>query len=184
MRSIVEAKSVKYLAGLRLEAVATEVLVLFLHLAERRQDSIHVVGFRRIGHLVLERFELVMQDAEAAAAGDRFVEDRSTRHLLDVLPEVADGDLLRHRHVTLVRRLFPDDHPEERGLAGAVRADEPDLFTGVELERGIDKQDLAAVLLAHAGERNHTSNSPRPTRTASPPTRTRLISRRSPSIEM
>ena len=49
----------------------------------------------------------------------------------------------------------PDDHPEERRLAGAVRADEADLFAGVELERGVDEEDLPAVLLADLGERNH-----------------------------
>ena len=134
---------------------------------------------------MLQRFELVMQDAEPAAAGDRFVEHRSTRHLLDVLPEVADGDLLRHRHVALVRRLFADDHPEERGLAGAVRADEPDLLTGVELERGIDEQDLPAVLLARRGRAKSHEQLPSPDEdgfSADPHATDRR--RRSPSIEM
>ena len=96
-----------------------------------------------------------MQVAEPSAAGDRLVEHRSAGHLLDVLPEVADGQLLRHDHVAVVRRLFADDHAEERRLAGAVRADQPDFLAGVELERGVDEQDLLAVLLADAGEGNH-----------------------------
>src|SRR5262245_46643834 len=69
-------------------------------------------------------------------------------------------------------------------LTGAVRADESALLTRVELERGIDEKHLTAVLFAHTRERNHTSTSPWPTSTASPPTRTRVIARRSPSIEM
>ena len=48
-------------------------------------------------------------------------------------------------------------------------------FSRIELEGGVDEQDLPAVLLAHARERDHTSSSPRPTSTASPPTRTRSI---------
>ena len=35
--------------------------------------------------------------------------------------------------------LLADDHAEERGLAGAVRADEADLLAGIELERGVDE---------------------------------------------
>ena len=81
-----------------------------------------------IGHRVLQRFELVVQVADAAAAGDRLVEHRAARHLLDVLAEVADRQLLRHRDVAFVGRLLADDHAEERGLAGAVRADEADLL--------------------------------------------------------
>ncbi len=106
-------------------------------------------------HRVLQRLELVVQVADAAAAGNRLVEHRAARHLLDVLAEVADRQLLRHRDLALVGRLLADDHAEERGLAGAVRADQADLLAGVELEGGVDEEDLPAVLLADAGERNH-----------------------------
>jgi hypothetical protein len=94
----------------------------------------------------------VVQVAQAAAAGNGFVEHGPPGHLLDVLAEVADGEALRHRHVALVRRFLAHDHPEERGLAGAVRADEADLSPGIELKRGVDEEDLLAVLLADFGE--------------------------------
>ena len=61
-------------------------------------------AFAGIAHRVLQRLELVVQVAEPAAAGDRLVEHRAAGHLLDVLAEVADGQLLRHRHVAFVRR--------------------------------------------------------------------------------
>ena len=51
--------------------------------------------------------------------------------------------------------LLADDHPEERRLARAVGADEADLFAGIELEGGVDEEDLPAVLLADARERDH-----------------------------
>ena len=79
------------------------------------------------------------------------------RHLLDVLPEVADGEPLRHGDVAFVRRFLADDHPEERGLAGAVRPDQADFLARIELERRVDEQNLLAVLLADVGERNHGS---------------------------
>ena len=145
---VVETESVKNFPRLRLETVTAQVLVFLLHLAEPGQNAVHVVRFRGIGHVVLQRFELMVEDAEPAAAGNRLVEHRPPRHLLDVLPEVADGDLLRHRHVALVGRFLADDHPKERRLSGAVRPDQPDLLSRVQLEGCIDEQNLPAVLLA------------------------------------
>ena len=131
------------------------MVVLLLHLAEAREDAVHVVGLRGIGHRVLQRLELVMQVAEASAAGDRLVEHRAAGHLLDVLPEIADGHPSGHRHLALVRRLLADDHPEQRRLAGAVGTDQADFLAGIELKRRVDEENLPAVLLADAGEGNH-----------------------------
>ena len=93
---VIEAEPVEHLARLRFEAVAAQVFVLLLHFAEAREDAVHVRGTIGVGHRLLESFELVMQIAQPAAAGNRLVQDRTTRHLLDVLPEVANGQLLRH----------------------------------------------------------------------------------------
>ena len=154
---VVEAEAVEHFAGLALERVAAEMLVLLLHLAEAGEDSIHVVARARDPPCAwLQRFELVVQIADPAAARDRLVDHRPPRHLLDVLPEVADRQLLRHRHVAVVGRFLADDHAEERGLAGAIRADEADLLARIELKRGVDEEHLAAVLLADAGERDHS----------------------------
>ena len=54
-----------------------------------------------------------------------------------------------------VGRFLADDHAEEGGLAGAVGADEADLLAGVELEGGVDEDELLAVLLVDVGKRNH-----------------------------
>ncbi len=82
----------------------------------------------------MEGFELVMEVAGAAAAGDGFVEDGAALHLFDVLAEIADGESLGDGEFAFVGELFADDHAEESGLAGAVGADEADLLAGVELE--------------------------------------------------
>src|SRR5262249_34212468 len=104
---------------------------------------------------VIEPFELVVQVADAAAAENRLLQHRTPRAFLDVLAEIAYGQLLRNRDLAFVRHLFADDQPEERRLSGSVRADKPHGFPGIELERRVDEQDLLAVLLADAGQRNH-----------------------------
>jgi hypothetical protein len=104
---------------------------------------------------VVELLELVVQVADPAAAGDRFVDHRSTGHLLDVLPEVADRQLLRYRHFPLVGSFLTDDHAEEGGLPGAIRADEPGLLARIELEGRVDEEHLASVLFADAGKGDH-----------------------------
>src|SRR6185312_9702338 len=152
---VVETQAVKNLARACFERVAAEMVVLLLHVAEARQDPVHVVCARRIGHRLLQMLELVVQFAEASAAGDRFVEHGSAGHLLDVLPEIADGQLLGNRHVALVRLFFAGDHAEQGRLAGSVRTDEADLFVGVQLKRGVDEENLATVLFADSVERDH-----------------------------
>ena len=72
-----------------------------------------------------------MQIAEPSAARDGFVEHRSPAHLFDILPEIADGELLRDRDLPVIRGLLADDHPEQRRLASAVGTDEADLFPGL-----------------------------------------------------
>src|ERR1043165_8386297 len=64
------------------------------------------------------------------------------------LVDVAEMHALADRDGALVRRLLPGDHPEQRGLAGAVRTDHADLFAFVEGGRGLDEKDVVAVLLA------------------------------------
>ena len=98
-----------------------------------------------------------MQIADAAAAENRLVQHRAARAFLDVLPEVADRQLLRDRNLALVGHFFAGDQAEQRRLAGSVRADQADGLSGIELKRGVDEKNLPAVLLADAGQRNHAT---------------------------
>jgi hypothetical protein len=93
---VVEAEAVQHLLGARLDLVAAEVLVLALHLAVALEDAVHVVGLVGVRHVALQLFELVVQFADLAAAGDRLVEHRAARHLAHVLAEVAEREALRH----------------------------------------------------------------------------------------
>ena len=57
--------------------------------------------------------------------------------------------------VAFVRFLLAHDHAEQRGLAGAVGANQADFFAGIQLERSVDKDQLLAVLLIDVGKRDH-----------------------------
>ncbi len=155
---VLEAEPVQHFARLRLQRVAAEMLVLLLHFAETFEDAVHVAGLLGIFHGVLQALEFVVQIADAAAAGDGFVEHRTARHLFHVLAKVADGELPGDRNVALVRHFLAHDHAEKRGFAGAVRPDQADLLARIELERGVDEDQLLAVLLVDTGERNHRNS--------------------------
>ncbi len=126
------------------------MVVFLLDLTEALEDLVHVIGAIGVAKCVLKVGELVVQIAQPPAAGNGLVQHRASGHLFDVLAKVADGQLLRHEDFAVVGVLLAGDHPEERGLARAIGTDEPDLFTGIELERGVDEENLAAVLLADA----------------------------------
>jgi hypothetical protein len=104
---------------------------------------------------VLKIFELMMQRAEAAAAGNRFVEHGTAGHLFDILSKVADRHFPWDRHFPVVRCFFADDHAEQRRFSRAVGPDEADLLAFVQLEGCVDEQHLSAVLLADFRERDH-----------------------------
>ena len=57
----------------------------------------------------------------------------------------------------LVGCFLTGDQPEDRGLAGAVRADQAGPVTGQDLEAGVPKQDAVAMLAGDIDEMNHES---------------------------
>jgi hypothetical protein len=57
--------------------------------------------------------------------------------------------------LALVGVLLARNHPEQRRLAGSVRADEADLLALLECGGGLDEEDLVANLLADVVETNH-----------------------------
>ncbi|MGC4009573.1 MAG: hypothetical protein QM805_11650 [Pseudomonas sp.] len=79
--------------------------------------------------------------ADRPGAVHHFGHRRSARHLADILVEIADGDVLLDRDLTLVGLLLAGDHPEQRRLAGAVGPDQPDLLPPVQRRRGLDEEN-------------------------------------------
>ena len=143
-----EAEAVQHLASARFELVPAVVLILLLHfpVASERLFIVKVL---------LQLDQLVMQIAETSAPRDRLIEHRPPAHLVHLLPEVPDRELLRNTDRAVVRRFLAADHPKQRRLPRAVRPHEPGLFAGIELKRRLDEEDLLAVLLADVGEGDH-----------------------------
>ncbi len=129
-----------------LQRVAVELLEARLHLAVAGDDLVHVVGARRIGHRGLELLQLGRDRADRARAVHHLGHRAAARHLADVLAEVADGDAAIDRDLALVGLFLAGDHPEQRGLAGAVGADEADLLALLERRGGLDEENLVADL--------------------------------------
>ena len=117
---------------------------------------VHLVGAVGVGHGGLELLRARPPTALTGPAPSITSADgAAARHLADVLAEIADGDAAVGRDLALVGLLLAGDHAEQRGLAGAVRADEPDLLAPLERGRGLDEEDLLAVLLADLVEADH-----------------------------
>ena len=152
---LAEAEARQRLARPAVERIAVEFLETVLHLAIARDDVVHLVGAIRIGHRGLEFPQLGRDDADGTGAVHHLGHGAAARHLADVLAEIADGDAAIERDLALVGRLLARDHPEQRGLAGPVRADEADLLALLEGRGGFDEEDLVADLLADVIETDH-----------------------------
>jgi hypothetical protein len=89
-------------------------------------------------HLVLD----LLQTTKRSEC--RFM-DRRARLEVDVLVQQAELYSARAHNVTAIRCLIASDETEDRALASAVAANEPDVFTGVHLQRGAAQDILSAV---------------------------------------
>ena len=150
-----EAEAGQDLARARLERVAAELVEAGLHVAEALDQPVELVGARRVGQRVLERAQLGGHLGHRAGAGHGLGDHAAPRHLADVLAEVADGHAAVDRHLAVVGRLLPHDQAENRGLAGAVGADQPHLLAAVDGGGRVDEEDVRAVLLADGIEADH-----------------------------
>ncbi len=152
---LAEAEAGEDFARAAFQRVAAELLEAGLHLAVALDDRVHLVGAIRIGQRGFELLQLGRDLAHRAGAVHHLGDGAAARHLADVLAEVADGDAAIDGDLAFVGRLLARDHAEQRRLAGAVRADEADLLAAVERRRGLDEEDLVAVLLADVVETDH-----------------------------
>ena len=158
MTSWREAEAGQDLARASLEAVAVELLEA--RPAPRRSASTSASSSSRPVRVGQRLFEVA-----AAPCGDRsdrpgavhrLGDHAAPGHLADVLAEVADGDV-RDRRAPGPRRAvsLAHDQAKDRGLAGAVGPDQADLLAAKHARRGLDEEDLLAVLLRDVVESDH-----------------------------
>ncbi|MFK4401327.1 hypothetical protein ABIF31_007884 [Bradyrhizobium elkanii] len=126
-----------------------------LHLAIARDDVVHLVGLVGVGHRSLEFPELGRDHADGPCPIHHLGDRAAAGHLADVLAEIADRNAAIERDLALVRDFPARDHPEQRGLAGAVRPDEADLLALLERRGGFDEEDLVTDLLGDVIEADH-----------------------------
>ena len=159
-RLLAEAKPVEHLAGAAVECVAVELVELCLHLAVSFDDGIHLVGAIGIAHGRLELGHLDRESRHRSDAVHHFGHGAASCHVADVLAEIADPHTAIDGDLTFVGLLLAGDHAEKRGLAGAVRPDQSDLLAALDRGRGLDEDDLLAVLLGNGVEADHTGREP------------------------
>ncbi len=108
------------------------MFVLLLNVTEAIKDAIHLISLVGVGHFPLQGFELVVQIADASAACDRFIQNRTALHFLDVLAKIADRQLLGDRDCA-PRREFPRRPPSARALSCPPHwDDQSDFFPGIQ----------------------------------------------------
>jgi hypothetical protein len=152
---LAEAEAREHFAPARLQRIAVQLLEARLHLAVALEDLVHFVRALRIDHGRLELFQLGRDAADRPRPVHHLGHRALARHLADVLAEIADGDAAIDRHLPLVRLVLTLDHAEQRGLAGAVRPDQPGLLAAQKRGGGFDEQDLVAELLGDVVETDH-----------------------------
>ena len=89
-----------------------------------------------------------------AHAGDHRFEHRMRRVEHRLLRHVGNARRRRHPDLAIVERGLSRDRLEQRGLAGAVAADQRHPFLGVELEIGVVEQGNVAKGEAGTGDGN------------------------------
>ena len=85
-------------------------------------------------------------------------EDEVGRALLGLghlLRDLADAPARRHGHVAGIGVQPVGEEREQRGLAGAVAADEADLFARLDGEAGAIENELDAATQRNLGENEH-----------------------------
>jgi hypothetical protein len=102
----------------------------------------------------LGRGDLGLRRGERGVAGDDEV-GRGFARLRHVLRDLRHAPLRRHGKVAFVLVQGAVQEREQAGLAGAVAADEADLFTGIDRHRGTVEQDLGATPQAEILEDDH-----------------------------
>ena len=152
---LAEAQTAEHLARAAVQRIAVELVEAALHLAIAGDDLVHLVGAVGIAHGGLELGHLGGERADRADAVHDLDDGAASRHVADILAEIADGHAAIDGDLALVGLLLAGDHAEQRRLAGAVGADEADLFAALDRRRGLDEDDLLAVLLADIFETDH-----------------------------
>lgn len=102
-----------------------------------------------------ELLELLLHGAQFVEDGEAFLEDGAAGEGEAILRQVADGHAFGALHRAVVERVEPGENLHERGLAGAVGADEGGALVGRDEPVGVFKEKFVTETFAGVGELKH-----------------------------
>ena len=145
-----KAESGENLLGLRLQPVAAEFVEPIMRVVV---NVLRVQGLDRM--IRLPGLDDPPQLREFRRDGRSQFHHRLVPHGRALLRQVTDGDIAFGHHLAVVRRLLAQDERKERGLARAIRADQPEAVLPVDLQGHVGEQDAPAIGFAYAGNCQH-----------------------------
>ena len=152
---LAETQARQHFARAPVERIAIQLLKARLHFAIALDDVLHLVRALRVRHGGLKRLQLGCDLAHRPCPVHNLGNAAATRHLANVLAEIADGDSAIDANQPLIWRLLACHHAEKRCLAGPVRPDKPHLLAPLQRGGRLDEKDLVAVLFADVLKTNH-----------------------------
>src|SRR5581483_5809643 len=85
---------------------------------------------------LLDIRETLLERCAAGHLGEDHLDERAVRQLGDFLREIADSRAARELDLAAIGAQRAGEDLEQRGFAGSVWADEPDLVVGAQCEAG------------------------------------------------
>ena len=151
-----EAETAQHRVHLRLDAVAVPVLEGGLDLAVAVERAV-VLLLRQTGiaEPCLQLAKLRLQREQRLEGAARLVVERPARVGQPVLRQVADRQIVRPGNLAGVGLDLAGQHLEQRRLARAVRAAQPDPLAGLELPGDLVEEDPVAERLVEVGDVEH-----------------------------
>ncbi len=104
---------------------------------------------------MVQGFEFLLHAQQIGEHGHALGEHSAPGKFQAVLRQVAEGDALHGVDAAVVQRLHAGENLEQRGLAGAVRADQADAVVRRKHPVQLLEQDPRAETLARIRKSNH-----------------------------
>ena len=146
LRFVTEPDTAEDALHLGVQRVAVRVLVVVLQLGVFVQQPLMLgLAFRRVREIVLDGAHLPLDAQHLGECGLDEIEQRHPRLGVEVLSDMADGHAVRADDLPVIGLFLLQEQAEDRGLAGAVAADEPDVLAGVVLPRDALEDVMRAV---------------------------------------
>ena len=152
---LAETQACEHFPGARFQRIAVQLLEPRLDLAIALDDGVQLIGQVRIDHGRFQSRHFRDELADGADAVHHSGDRALARHFADILAEIADRLARIDHNQSVVGAILAGDHAKQRCFASAIGADKANLLPLLDAHRGLDEQDLVAVLLGDIVEADH-----------------------------